>query len=289
MKKLFALFLLVALVPFTVGCGLFGDNDDTSTIVAPAKIAAKVIVPAAAVPASIRAARVAPAVKSVKFAGYTIKVGEYTLRVVAEDDQADGSYVVEFATDSGYDAAVIDTLKKANVPMLINNAAGETVSVADVSLINANPKALVITLDATGKVTTVSDNTEVVATINSAATTDGKTYKIVSVKNNEIAISATQAIARVNGNYDFVVETDVDFNATLDRSFSVVVGKTTVATTDFEVIQAAAGKFVTLRLTQAAVAKLAADKAYTVVINYLSADGKLIKGGSFSFKTPATL
>ncbi len=32
MKKLFALFLLVALVPFTVGCGLFGDNDDTSPI-----------------------------------------------------------------------------------------------------------------------------------------------------------------------------------------------------------------------------------------------------------------
>jgi len=32
MKKLFVLFLLVALVPFTVGCGLFGDNDDTSTI-----------------------------------------------------------------------------------------------------------------------------------------------------------------------------------------------------------------------------------------------------------------
>lgn len=32
MKKLFVLFLLVALVPFTVGCGLFGDNDDTTPI-----------------------------------------------------------------------------------------------------------------------------------------------------------------------------------------------------------------------------------------------------------------
>lgn len=34
MKKLFVLFLIVALLPFTTGCGIFGDNDDAAGLAA---------------------------------------------------------------------------------------------------------------------------------------------------------------------------------------------------------------------------------------------------------------
>ncbi|NLV95200.1 MAG: hypothetical protein GX031_11740, partial [Candidatus Riflebacteria bacterium] len=34
MKKMFVLFLIVALLPFTTGCGIFGDNDDATGLAA---------------------------------------------------------------------------------------------------------------------------------------------------------------------------------------------------------------------------------------------------------------
>ena len=34
MKKMFVLFLIVALLPFTTGCGIFGDNDDAAGLAA---------------------------------------------------------------------------------------------------------------------------------------------------------------------------------------------------------------------------------------------------------------
>lgn len=288
MKKLFVLFLLVALVPFTVGCGLFGDNDDTSPVPNLTNLKASVVVPAAAVPPSIRAARVSPAVK---FANYKITIGGYELVVIAEDKQANGDYILEFQTATPITVAQANEVKKTSVPVVIKDASNNAVSAATIDFSAAAPISISITLSAGGVIQTVSnDSTTVVPGVTNA--TAGDPASIVSVKNNGVAVSGTTAVVLVNGMISFDVEASVEFDATVDRNFSVVVGNTTINQDHFVVSQTPTqktAKTVTLTLTQAAMAKLIANKTYTVTINFLGVDGYLISGGSYSFKTPATI
>lgn len=289
MKKLFVLFLLVALVPFTIGCGLFGDNDDTSPVPNLTNLATTITVPAAAVAplkASILGARVSPAID---FAGFSITIGGYTLVVIAEDKQSNGDYVLEFQTTSPITVAQANELKKASVPVVIKNAAGNPVSAATVDFSAAAPLSISISLSNAGVVQSVSNAGSTPAVSNAVA---GTAASIVSVKNNGVAVSGTTAVVLANNTISFDVEASVEFDAYVDRSFSANVGNTTITQDHFVVSQTPTqktAKIVTLTLTQAAMAKLTANKTYTVTINFLGVDGKLISGGSYSFKTPATL
>ncbi|HMM59152.1 MAG TPA: hypothetical protein PKC25_03370 [Candidatus Rifleibacterium sp.] len=109
MKKLFVLFLLVALVPFTVGCGLFGDNEDT-TPVNIAKLKASVTMPDNLAGNSLRAVKVAPD----KFRGFKILVGAVTLNVVAEEDLRNGNWLVDFESIESFNADQFEKPKRCN-------------------------------------------------------------------------------------------------------------------------------------------------------------------------------
>lgn len=95
MKKLFALFLLVALVPFTVGCGLFGDNDDTSPITTSTLTLARLF-PAGSFNGSLRGATVISLNYSDLFMNITVNGTKIKLSYKKHTNKAAG-VEVEFA------------------------------------------------------------------------------------------------------------------------------------------------------------------------------------------------
>lgn len=113
MKKLFVLFLLVALVPFTVGCGLFGDNDDTTPVNLPVLSASLSAYP---VPASLRAD--AAGLAYVNSKNVTMTINGIELKPTDATLVAGNNYNIDFS------ALVTDTAKynqiiSGNTPVVI--------------------------------------------------------------------------------------------------------------------------------------------------------------------------
>jgi hypothetical protein len=96
MKKLFVLFLLVALVPFTVGCGLFGDNDDTTPVSLPVLKAAMTGIK---VPASLNAVlSPADALKYVKDRNVQITLNDVPMMPESAEETAAGVFSIIFTS-----------------------------------------------------------------------------------------------------------------------------------------------------------------------------------------------
>lgn len=123
MKKLFVLFLLVALVPFTIGCGLFGDNDDTSPVNLPILTAS---IPSMKVPTNLRAVAVENFKNKV-----TITINGIELSPASITDIGGGNYRVNFqglATDINRYNEVVNGNKDIVVTVTTVTSAGTITS-----------------------------------------------------------------------------------------------------------------------------------------------------------------
>lgn len=268
MKKLFVLFLLVALVPFTVGCSLWGGDDEAVTY--PAALTAVVTVPAGGF--SLRGAT------PTTYAGYYVEVNGIMLPITDETGNVlTFSKILETAAEVAAKAEL--------------EAAGNVVKVEIFKADGTSEGSLFIVTQA-GTVTTVTVSDTGVVTVSDGTTTktpvvvdEENLFTITSVTNNAVAVSATQDVVVVDGNIDFLVTVSgsVDADAA-NPQYSVTVSDKAVTAEDFTIVQPAAGTTFTIRIPAA---ERVAGKAYTVKIKYIAVDGKLLDATEFSFKMPA--
>ncbi|PKL45799.1 MAG: hypothetical protein CVV41_02010 [Candidatus Riflebacteria bacterium HGW-Riflebacteria-1] len=147
MKKLFVLFLLVALVPFTVGCSLWGQDEDLD-VVDYAKASVSVKVPASVVSASSLRGAVSYTTLSMTIGGFVFTPGTPT------GPDADGNYTIVF-TSANLTSAQRATLTDGTpvTAVLTSNVSGSPVTMLTFPLTLASTTNVVITITAAGAVT----------------------------------------------------------------------------------------------------------------------------------------
>lgn len=174
MKKLFVLFLLVALVPFTVGCGLFGDNDDTSPVDF-TKLTATATLPAAAAP-SLRA--LVALRTATKFAGFTMSINGVVLTAETEEETAAG-WVVTFGKI--VTATELATVNAGVVPLIVSNSTGTRYVDTYINTVSApvssSGTSVQVVLTAVGAAPTVTVGTTAAPVITPATITITNTVK----------------------------------------------------------------------------------------------------------------
>ena len=147
MKKLFVLFLLVALVPFTVGCSLWGQDEDLD-VVDYAKASVSVKVPASIVSASSLRGAVSYTTLSMTIGGFVFTPGTPT------GPDADGNYTIVF-TSANLTSAQRATLTDgtAVTAVLTSNVSGSPVTMLTFPLTLTTTSGVAITITAAGAVT----------------------------------------------------------------------------------------------------------------------------------------
>lgn len=184
MKKLFVLFLLVALVPFTIGCGLFGDNEDNTPINLTKLTAKASLLPAAAV-ANLRGS-VTEQTVAVVFAGAKMTIGTVVLTAKTEmgPDAITGAYDVVFESDVlAANSAEYVNATTGVVEAVITNANGTTIATFAVDYtVVAATTTIAVTVAANGTVTsTTAGVTDSYATVTSATVTAGTLTPTITV------------------------------------------------------------------------------------------------------------
>lgn len=198
MKKLFVLFLLAALVPFTIGCGLFGDNDDTTPVTV-TKLTASAILPAPA-GASIRAAAVAANL----FKGYTMTINGVTLTAETEE-LINGEWKVTFGAIVS--ATQLATAQQGLVPVTIVSNTGVSIVSAYINTENFAPTApIAITVSSVAGVITIQE------------VTVGNTSTPVVAADTTVTILSAVAGAGTKPTFTIVFDKDIvsTLNATID-------------------------------------------------------------------------
>lgn len=240
MKKLFVLFLLVALVPFSIGC-FGGDDDDAPLDIA--KLSASAVLPKAAGDnLNLRGAAVA----ANHFKNVTMTIGEQVLTAETEEDNGDGTYKVTFGkvvTSAQYSAATTGIL-----PVTITKNDKSTVSFAvDFSTLSSTAP-LAVTVSSANVVT-------------SSAGTVYAADKFVTVK------SITGTTNTLQPTFTVVFSGDIGSIDT-PKTFDVKVtsGTTTAAASasDFTTSYDVSSKTMTVTLKDKS---LTDGKTYTVTIN----------------------
>lgn len=154
MKKLFVLFLLVALVPFTVGCSLWGQDEDRDVLDS-AKVEISAKVPASIVSASgaLRAA--------VGYSTLTMTIDGITLNAVSISAlDADGKYTIVF--NSGLltlAQRAFLTDGTADTCTIVSTVGGVATDVLSFSLNLTSTTAVAFTVASDGTVSMVSGGT----------------------------------------------------------------------------------------------------------------------------------
>jgi len=288
MKKLFVLFLLVALVPFSVGCSLWGGDDDAVTYPPVAKL---VITPAAGIPNLLAAV---PAEGDTYYGWYAMLNG-VKLPITDVSDTVPPVLTFSVMLTNPTDAANYNAAQTAGaaVPVEIFNPEVST-TVPQVKFAYVSSGA--------GDVKVAYTKTTIAVTLGTTPATavytgTSEVATIVSVKNNNNTLNDTTAVvasitpAIVDGlkgsdveHIDFVVTSNVSFDATVDPTYSVTVNDVAVAPGDFNIDQEAAGTTAIVRIPTA---NRVADKTYTVKISWIKADGMLVGSYTFKFKMPA--
>ncbi|MDD3146696.1 MAG: hypothetical protein PHD82_05295 [Candidatus Riflebacteria bacterium] len=233
MKKLFVLFLLVALVPFTVGCGLFGDNDDTSPITTATLTLSRLFPAGSFASLSLRPATSIVLNYNHLFMNVTVNGTKIPLSYKKHTIKAAG---VEVEFSAPVLQNVIDTIKGTSVPVEIQiKPAGVTVPVVVVpSQTIAVPSTLIsntpVVLDS-APITTVKSDADILTAIKaenptisdpviasySAVATHG-TYT-VSTKLAE----PTPIMLDSNGKYNFGVTFNHDYANAAAPTFTIKV------------------------------------------------------------------
>lgn len=211
MKKLFVLFLLISLVPFTVGCNLFGGDDDDSAPVNVAKLSAAATLPASAGAANLRGVAVA----ANKFKNVTMKIGDVTLVAVTEEptDSTNATYTVKFekiVSTAEYNAATTGV-----VPVVITKNDGSQVKFAvDFSTFSSS-SPLSVSVDTAGNVSSTGSVYASYAKVTSiTATTNTLTPEFTVVFDTDIGSVQTPAAfdVKVTSGTTTVAASIDDFN-----------------------------------------------------------------------------
>lgn len=298
MKKLFVLFLLVALVPFTVGCGLFGDNDDTSPVDLPILRASLSSYP---VPASLRADAAGLAYVNSKnvtmtINGIELKPSDATEVLPAADPREFNINFSAFVTDtakynqiiSGKDPIVITVVtKKAD-----GTSTTQEIQITPTQALTTGTLSLVV--DATtGKIDTTKvtvDAVKVPAAPKDAVALD------YTVKNGDVDVATTKDTAKEVVQLPphtpaFVVTLLNDKELNVDKVVhSIKVrnanGKAAVALPEGSFSlgqQTGLLNSVTITVVETATAKLVGGQTYEVEIVGLSDGTNLLKSKTFYF------
>ncbi|HOI89567.1 MAG TPA: hypothetical protein PLK28_03555 [Candidatus Rifleibacterium sp.] len=292
MKKLFVLFLLVALVPFTVGCGLFGDNDDTSPVDLPILRASLSSYP---VPASLRADAAGLAYVNSKNVTMTINGIELKPSDATEVGSADPR---EF--NINFSAFVTDTAKYNQIisgsdpiEVIVKTSAGtEIIQITPTQALTTGTLSLVV--DATtGKIDTTKvtvDAVKVPAAPKDAVALD------YTVKNGDVDVATTKDTAKEVVQLPphtpaFVVTLLNDKELNVDKVVhSIKVrnanGKAAVALPEGSFSlgqQTGLLNSVTITVVETATAKLVGGQTYEVEIVGLSDGTNLLKSKTFYF------
>jgi len=277
MKKLFVLFLLVALVPFSVGCSLWGGDDDAVTY--PPILTAKVVVPAAGL--SLRGASVA----GTDYSAYTITLNGVTLPATSYE-VVSGSSNVEITFSSIVSQADKDSVEKATLPVtVVITGNGKTVY----AVVESAAKTLTLTVVG-GVVTKVEDSA---GTAVDFGTSDKGFFDIATVKFGETTIGSTKAgAATVNSltptfvitfdNYT-VVAADLaeEYDITAKNANSTVAAQDLSA--DMFTLSVVEGNL-SVAVKQSETKKLVDGQTYQVNVNYLkNSEDKIVTPAVFYF------
>ncbi|GAB1352686.1 hypothetical protein MASR1M12_14170 [Erysipelotrichia bacterium] len=278
MKKLFVLFLLVALVPFTVGCGLFGDNDDTSPVDLPTL---RATVTGIATPASIRGNLAA-----FQAAKYTVVINGVTLSPVAAVANPAGGWDVTFQTLT--DAATLDSINTTGfvtVELQVNGTTvGSPISVPGAAMATAKTITLPISGGVIDATNTVVGTDKVAVVAANAATITGATN---GTSNTPVAITQGAAVPVDSLTPAFVVTFDKDV-VLQNYTFDVMVKNVTKAeqTLGQNDIMVSA---VTGNSKQANVAvhgkTLSAGQTYQISVRWIKAGDMVVGSKTFFIKT----
>ncbi len=284
MKKLFVLFLLVALVPFTVGCSLWGNDEDLNVItppVVPASWSASVVASSSAT-LSLRGA--APVTGDTYF-DYSITIDGVTLPIT---DVTGNTLTFSKAIN-----AVEEATKKAAlapgklVTVLIKDAAGitkKTITYITTAAVSGD-----IAVDYTTGKPEVKIGTAVVAASDDAPANKGTISSVTGVDalGALVTLDATTAktvVASTSKDLIFIVTADKVFDITKSYAHVVKVNGKLVASTDFELTQTAAQKTAKQATISLDSTKRKAGVEYEVVIENLIVDGLNVAAKTFKFK-----
>lgn len=287
MKKLFVLFLLVALVPFTVGCSLWGHDEDLDVL--PVTITAKAVVPAAGLSA-LRAAAVS--VVGTAYENYTLTVGTQVLNAYMYETVGTNVEITFRAEVTSAQKAAFEAQTGVVNVTLSDGVKTET---ASVNMTTAGTITVTVTVDA------VTGNTEISGVaVNGTAVADeniatGGTYSITSVTvggNTLGSTAATYATATVLFPAftvtfpDAVTAADVTVANGLSITTKNAAGVTVaIAADDFTVAQGTANTIIVTVKDQAEPKRLNNGTVYSVTINSLkNADKLLAAAQTFWFK-----
>jgi hypothetical protein len=188
MRKLFVLFLLVALVPFTVGCnGLwdFDDDDDPVLVKAATSVVKPVVTVSSAIAAGLRAS----------FDAWSIVMSIGGQDYYPVDVQVSGSNTIITYPEIDVTSLFVGDATSTTVPAIITiNGEPVNVSLTASKLSTSSTKAvttktITISQATTGEINVTVDN-ETVTSTNPVSTTD---QYIVSVKYDGAAVSGSSA------------------------------------------------------------------------------------------------
>ncbi len=269
MKKLFVLFLLVVLVPFTVGCNLFGGDDDGPAAVNMTKLTASAVLPASAGKPSLRGAAVA----ANKFENVTMKIGNITLKAVTEEltDATNNLYTVTFekiVNTADYQAATTGI-----VNVIITKNDSNTIKFA-VDFSTLSPSSFSVEVDTSNNVKLPTGSTGTIYP-------EDKYAEIKSITETKNTLTPEFTIVF---DKDIVSIDTTGNNAAFD--IKVTSGTTTVAASkaDFRVSYTPNTMKVSLENKE-----LTDGKTYTVTINKLvNSNGLAIISTSYTFTVKLT-
>lgn len=287
MKKLFALFLLVALVPFTVGCGLFGDNDDTSPITTSTLTLARLF-PAGSFSGSLRGATTIALNYSDLFMMVEVKGTKIKLSYKKHTNKAAG-VEVEFAAPVL--PSVIEEVKGTTVTVEVQiQPVGVTqpavvVPAAAITVPSTLTSGTTATALESTPITTVKTDAEILTEIKTENPTISdpviaEDYKVTSVLFGTTSVSQVSTtptpITAVDGKYTFTVYFNQAYTNTAAPTFSIEVANATTKTltgTPVAVTWATDKKSATVVVTTDATYKLTTGQDYTVTLKSTDAVG----------------
>ena len=276
MKKLFVLFLLVALVPFSIGC--WGDDDDDTVLPTKTLTLAKVL-PANTFAGTLRGAvslQWSNLFMNVVKSGTTVKL-PYKIHTAT----ADGVKVVFEATV--YET-FFDSVNGQSVQTEIQiQPTGVANPVTVVSAVTETLPALTsgVSADTPTSVTTV-DTAAIEAAITAQGVTLAEKYEITSVKfgNTEIATKEAEATPLDNATtYTFVVTLSqaYDYPTTASPTWEIAVQNTAAGSTEkvivnttstgpVKVTESVDKKTLTVVVTTDTTYKLTVGQTYSIVL-----------------------
>lgn len=203
MKKLFVLFLLVALVPFTVGCSLWGNDEDNSVLDL-SKVSVSVKVPASVVSSSLRGA--------VPSSSLVLTIGTFTFATGVATDNLDGTYTIVFTSANLTPAERASLTTTSHTAILTSNVSGAAVEMFrfPITLDDETGDLLTVTVNPTTGAISVKLNDGTSPTV-----VTGETYAMnitkVAVKGGlELTASATTAVDALSLTPTFSVTFDND-------------------------------------------------------------------------------